>query len=133
MATGDNVLTAISVGRECNIIEGEAEVFLGDVRKVGDKEEICWKSTKSSKHEISPNTLIPNQQFFSDMKKVPGHSGFVEPIIEVSKEDDEDSVNDIVSLDDFPWQHPPDLYAIAITGKAFNMLLNDPNATPILN
>jgi cation-transporting ATPase 13A2 len=61
MATGDNVLTAISVGRECNIIEGEAEVFLGDVKKVGDKEEICWKSTKSGKHEIEPKTLIPKQ------------------------------------------------------------------------
>jgi cation-transporting ATPase 13A3/4/5 len=33
MATGDNVLTAISVGRECNIIESDAEVFLGDVKK----------------------------------------------------------------------------------------------------
>lgn len=34
MATGDNVLTAISVGRECNIIDAASEVFLGDVRKV---------------------------------------------------------------------------------------------------
>ncbi len=31
MATGDNMLTAISVGRECNIIEPDHEVFLGDV------------------------------------------------------------------------------------------------------
>ena len=38
MATGDNVLTAISVGRECNIIDAETEVFLGDVRTVGNKE-----------------------------------------------------------------------------------------------
>jgi cation-transporting ATPase 13A3/4/5 len=33
MATGDNVLTAISVGRQCNIIESDAEVFLGDIRR----------------------------------------------------------------------------------------------------
>ena len=32
MATGDNVLTAISVGRECCIVDAETEVFLGDVR-----------------------------------------------------------------------------------------------------
>jgi cation-transporting P-type ATPase 13A2 len=32
MATGDNVLTAISVGRECNIIAADLEVFLGDLR-----------------------------------------------------------------------------------------------------
>ena len=31
MATGDNVLTAIAVGRECNIMDAEIEVFLGDL------------------------------------------------------------------------------------------------------
>ena len=50
MATGDNVLTAISVGRECNIIDGESEVFLGDVKRDGNMESIFWKSTKSNKH-----------------------------------------------------------------------------------
>jgi len=50
MATGDNVLTAISVGRECNIIDGESEVFLGDVRRDGNSEQIFWKSTKSNRH-----------------------------------------------------------------------------------
>jgi len=45
MATGDNVLTAISVGRECCIIDAETEVFLGDVRMEGDKEKVFWKST----------------------------------------------------------------------------------------
>lgn len=50
MATGDNVLTAISVGRECTIIEGESEVFLGDVRKEGFNEVLFWRSTKSAKH-----------------------------------------------------------------------------------
>jgi cation-transporting ATPase 13A2 len=61
MATGDNVLTAISVGRECNIIEGDAEVFLGDVRKEGNNEIVYWKSTKNDRHKLQPNTLVPNQ------------------------------------------------------------------------
>jgi cation-transporting ATPase 13A3/4/5 len=34
MATGDNVLTAISVARQCNIIAGEKDVWLGDVANV---------------------------------------------------------------------------------------------------
>lgn len=59
MATGDNVLTAISVGRECNIVDAESEVFLGDVKKEGDKEFVCWKSTKHTKNVLSPNTLLP--------------------------------------------------------------------------
>lgn len=50
MATGDNALTAISVARECNIIELEAEVFLADTKKDGDKEIIVWKSTKTARH-----------------------------------------------------------------------------------
>lgn len=31
MATGDNALTAISVARQCNIIDSEKPVYLGDV------------------------------------------------------------------------------------------------------
>jgi len=31
MATGDNVLTAISVARQCNILEPMIEVYLGDL------------------------------------------------------------------------------------------------------
>lgn len=73
MATGDNVLTAISVGRECNIIDSNSEVFLGDVKKEGDKEIVVWKSTKSSNHTLQPNTLIPNQDFFNDEIKKPGY------------------------------------------------------------
>jgi hypothetical protein len=43
------------------------------------------------------------------------------------------SITDGVSLDeDNPWLHPPDNYSVAITGKAFNMLLNDPNSVQIL-
>jgi len=52
MATGDNVLTAISVGKECNIIEGDSEVFLGETKKEGDREVVFWKSTKNSKHKL---------------------------------------------------------------------------------
>ena len=50
MATGDNVLTAISVGRECNIIEPDSEVFLGDVKKEGERDVVYWKSTRSAKN-----------------------------------------------------------------------------------
>lgn len=60
MATGDNVLTAISVGRQCNIIEPDAEVFLGDAKKEGDREVVSWKSTKSDgAHNIIMGTLMP--------------------------------------------------------------------------
>jgi cation-transporting ATPase 13A2 len=42
MATGDNTLTAISVGRECNILDKNQEVFFGDVVE----RRLVWKSSK---------------------------------------------------------------------------------------
>jgi len=39
------MLTAISVGRECNIIDAHAEVFLGDVKKVKGQEVVTFTST----------------------------------------------------------------------------------------
>ena len=53
-------------------------------------------------------------------------------MLESSRQDDEESVNDIVSLDDFPWQHPPEAYSIAITGRAFNLLVQDSSQLAIL-
>lgn len=53
MATGDNVLTAVSVARECGIIDPEIEVFLGDVHKINNEEHIVWKSTKTTKHVLN--------------------------------------------------------------------------------
>lgn len=134
MATGDNVLTAISVGRECNIVDAQTEVFLGDVKKdeATGKEVVYWKSTKSSQHVLQPNTLVPNQEFFEDELKRPGavRNSFSQSM--ASREEDEKSVNDLVSLDDYPWQHPPEEYAVALTGKAFHCLLGDPEQAVVL-
>mgnify|MGYP003337932072 CR=1 FL=1 len=50
MATGDNVLTAISVARQCNIIDSSREVWLADIGPV-DKNgnpTISWKSTNKT-------------------------------------------------------------------------------------
>ncbi len=44
----------------------------------------------------------------------------------IEMELNERSINDVVALQDFPWQHPPEEYSIAITGRAFNNLLHDP-------
>jgi len=47
MATGDNVLTAISVARQCAILNDESEVFLADViiDKASGQEKLEWKSS----------------------------------------------------------------------------------------
>ena len=47
MATGDNVLTAISVARQCSIVDSESEVWFGDIATKPETglEYIEWKST----------------------------------------------------------------------------------------
>ena len=48
--------------------------------------------------------------------------------LSASRAQNELSICDIVSLDDEnPWLKPPEDYSVAITGKAFNVLLNDPS------
>jgi cation-transporting P-type ATPase 13A2 len=131
MATGDNVLTAISVGRECNIIDAACEVFLGDVKKVKGKETVVWRSTKNTKRTLNKNTLTPiageEDIKKSDLKNSQFNS------LKMSRNQNEISVNDLVDLDiENPWLHPPENYGVAITGKAFDILVNDPNSKPIL-
>ena len=40
MATGDNILTAISVGRECNILKNDQTVFSAEV----ENDTIVWQT-----------------------------------------------------------------------------------------
>jgi cation-transporting ATPase 13A3/4/5 len=43
MATGDNMLTALSVGRKCGIVKDEQTVYMGDIIIVNEKEALVWK------------------------------------------------------------------------------------------
>ena len=61
MATGDNILTAISVARECNIIKTTSEVFLADVKKIGNKDFVYWKSIQTGNKDLEP------EKFFKDL------------------------------------------------------------------
>lgn len=48
MATGDNILTAVSVAKQCNIINQENEVWIGDIEESNNNKKLIWKSTKSN-------------------------------------------------------------------------------------
>jgi len=48
MATGDNMLTAISVARKCGIIKEEQVVYLADLIADGHSQGITWKIAKDS-------------------------------------------------------------------------------------
>lgn len=97
MATGDNMLTALSVGRKCGIINPEHTVFLGDVLDTGKNQILYWKMAKESEEVAHDNNELQN--ILSNKKDVRN-------LVPWEKE----------GLTDF---------TIALTGKAFNLLLND--------
>lgn len=96
MATGDNILTGLSVAKKCGIIKEEQIVYLADLIEDGDQQGITWKVAKDSEaimqDHIHPKDAIKNMN--------------------VSKL--------------FPWEKDKeDNFVIAITGKAFNYLIKD--------
>ena len=62
MVTGDNILTAISVARECNLIDKTAHCFVprfveGDARDPDAK--LQWESIDNNIYQLDAGTLLP--------------------------------------------------------------------------
>lgn len=45
MATGDNILTAVSVARQCSILDATKEVWMADMFESEAGSELGWKSS----------------------------------------------------------------------------------------
>ena len=58
MVTGDNVLTAISVARQCHLVRPDQTIFLGDL---SDKGLITWKDFELGDNVLDPDNLSPQQ------------------------------------------------------------------------
>mmetsp|Transcript_38181 Transcript_38181/g.36539 ORF Transcript_38181/g.36539 Transcript_38181/m.36539 type:complete len:199 (+) Transcript_38181:1276-1872(+) len=121
MATGDNILTAIAVGKECAIIDKEATVFLGDVKSQDGVERVVWKCTSKSETRLNEETLEP--EFLDDRRggRKSEHQR-KKDTLRKSMTDNED----VIYEKDLPWQHMEANYTLALTGKAFNLLASDP-------
>ena len=59
MLTGDNILTAISVSRQCKLVNPELRVFLGELEenKVNKIKKLIWKDVEFSSSRLDPTTL----------------------------------------------------------------------------
>ncbi|KAI8367719.1 hypothetical protein BD560DRAFT_331250, partial [Blakeslea trispora] len=69
MCTGDNVLTAVSVARECGLIDRSAEIYIPRFLKGSSTEEdseLCWESVLQEGNELSTTTLQPRSRMFSN-------------------------------------------------------------------
>ena len=61
---GDNALTAISVARQCHIVDSNQRIFLGDIaeKKVDGKDVIDWKDFECSERHLNFN-LEPDLEY----------------------------------------------------------------------
>lgn len=62
MVTGDNILTAISVARECNLINKTAHCFLPRFVEGHSRDpeaKLQWESIDNSLYQLDENTLVP--------------------------------------------------------------------------
>ena len=106
MATGDNTLTAISVGRESNFITKDQEVFFGDV--VNDR--IVWRKAQSLE-----------QQADDEMKESQINSSRNATYVEQSQTDQKYEMID--DTKDVPWENLDEEntnFGVAINGKTLN-------------
>ncbi|GKT50259.1 putative CDP-alcohol phosphatidyltransferase class-I family protein [Colletotrichum spaethianum] len=64
MVTGDNILTAISVARECNLINKTAHCFVPRFIEVGNagdpKAQLQWESIDNGAFHLNAETLLPS-------------------------------------------------------------------------
>lgn len=58
MCTGDNILTAISVARECGLIEKERIVFAPHLIRNGGHTELRWESIEDTELILDDETLL---------------------------------------------------------------------------
>jgi cation-transporting ATPase 13A3/4/5 len=125
MVTGDNVLTAISVARQCHIVYPDQRIFLGELseQKIGGKNFLLWKDFEFSKDilndELEPELNYDNQEGYQVGGAQQEEVFYDEAEAEVPGDYD-------VSLID---TDPPffnvgtDDYVVAITGKAYSHII----------
>jgi cation-transporting ATPase 13A3/4/5 len=52
MATGDNLLTALSVARQCELIETTDKTWLGQIQSENESSRLCWTLSSNSNERI---------------------------------------------------------------------------------
>ncbi|RKP15509.1 hypothetical protein BJ684DRAFT_6931, partial [Piptocephalis cylindrospora] len=103
MCTGDNVLTAVSVSRDCGLVPSHSRIYV-PVENEGDtgeeNERLCWRNVDDPEDHLDPNTLLPYHP--------PSSSSL-------------DQRGNISSLPGKAHDSPP--YELAVTGTAFQRLI----------
>ena len=119
MATGDNVLTAISVARQCGILDSTHEVFLGEVaQNQQGVEYVKWTSSLPASHSITAtNASHDSPELYEEALHRRQSSVGTQNELQ-----DLNALPDAESSDYIPWHYKNDEVGVGITGKAFKIL-----------
>jgi len=131
MATGDNGLTAVAVGRNCNIINPSRTCFLAErVKDHNHKFDIKWIRIDKNEsledylkeHEAHPHSISDIRERARSVHRLSSIDGYENPTQENNDEADEDI------LEKAPWEQNGNTaviknYDIAITGNAFELMM----------
>ncbi|KNG82285.1 putative P-type ATPase [Aspergillus nomiae NRRL 13137] len=63
MCTGDNILTAVSVARECGMVSKSEQCFIPHIvedRSHGLASSLCWENVDNPALKLDPSTLMPS-------------------------------------------------------------------------
>jgi len=146
MATGDNILTAISVARECFLIKPEAPVYMCEIIKEGGENKLTWNKIETfiEEDEINEENKIAGELsdsskfshnfepevFESFQSKNKPHSrkgSFNREVTETFEETEVENIeNDVFQIDInyFPFRYQAEEdYSIAISGMTFQKLV----------
>ena len=161
MATGDNILTAISVARECLLIKPEAPIYMCEIIKEGGDNKLMWNTVetfieddelerfkddfkfgieKTESSRPSKNFEPESLQIESIQSKIKegtlGQSYIKEPSETYETDEEENIESDIFQIDinHYPFKSQAEEdYAIAISGTTFEKLVKLRNRYLIKN
>ena len=123
MATGDNILTAISVSKECKLISNDAVIYSCEI----DNGELVWNTIENFKEEDdSDNELVLTNGFEIDNRNTNG-DGNANVVIKTNE--NESDVRDRFS---FTKYFPPERFSTVVGGRksrkpSYDLLLDEIN------
>ncbi|KJE95551.1 ATPase type 13A2 isoform 3, variant [Capsaspora owczarzaki ATCC 30864] len=120
MVTGDNPLTAVSVARECHLINNDSIVFLGDL----SQGRVFWSHLDDPTWQLDPATLVPFRTVdpFAE-SQTSSHGARVASPFEMNfTPRSKVNASSYARMTDEAGKATCPPYTLAITGKAFEVL-----------
>ena len=127
MATGDNLMTAIAVGRNCGIIDShmQTKLFLGDLELQAGKKVVIWKDIT----DVSVRSSEDSDHSINDLKSPLNLANEIDNDHDSENElFEEKDIDAYVRLEDNVRRASPNFdIQLAISGQLLQFLIENPS------